>query len=208
MELRQSLWFLIESSTMFKRIKLLLFFFLLTSLTACLIPEKFTASFTVKPDGNYVYKYDGTATHLMAASAIKQKGSLSANEETAFKAEAEKASKSDGVRKASYLGGGRYELSLEKDLKIGQIFELMRIASVTKDKAGVFTIESAELKPKDKQGLSELGIKISGTMNVRLPSNAQVISHNADSTPGLISKDYSWKIGGVDQKPVIKFKLN
>lgn len=67
------------------------------SLTACLVPEKFVASVRFKSDGAYVYKYEGSAVHFMAAAAIKQKGSLAAKDEEGLKRDAEKAAKAPGV---------------------------------------------------------------------------------------------------------------
>ena len=180
---------------------------LAASLAGCLIPEKFSAAVDMKSDGSYTYKYDGTAMHMLAAMAIKKQGALSAKDEAGLKQEADKAAKMPGVRKLDYLGSGRYQVSVDRELKPGQQPDLLKIVSVSKDAAGVFTIAASPLKQKDKDGLKELGIKIGGTLEVRLPANAKVISQNADGTPGLISKAYSWKIGSVDARPEIKFQL-
>lgn len=139
--------------------------------------------------------------------AIKKSGALSSKDEDGLRREAAKASKAEGVRKLSYLGGGRYDVSIERDLQIGQRAEPMNVISVTKDKDGVVTIAPVALSEKDKSGIRELGIKVDGTVEVTLPPNARVISHNASSTPGLFSKAYSWKIGAVEQSPSIKFRL-
>lgn len=192
---------------MFNKFRLLSCFALVLTLAGCLIPEKFTASIAMKSDGSYTYKYDGTAIHALAAAEIKKSGSLSSKDEVGLKQEADKASKAKGVRKISYLGGGRYDLSVERELQIGQQVDVIKVMSVMKDKDGIITIAAAALTPKDQKGLSKLGVKVDGTVEVRLPSNAQVISQNATGTPGLFSKAYSWKIGAVDQRPSIKFKL-
>ena len=190
-----------------KAVRLIAGLALAASLAGCLVPEKFSAAVEMKPDGSYTYKYDGTATHALAAMAIKKQGALTAKDEAGLKQEADKAAKAPGVRKLDYLGSGRYQVSVDRELKPGQQPDLMKIVSVTKDTAGVFTIAGSPLKQKDKDGLKELGIKIDGTLEVRLPANAKVVSQNADGTPGLISKAYSWKIGSVDARPEIKFQL-
>jgi hypothetical protein len=80
---------------------------------------------------------------------------------------------------------------------------------VEKGSDGVITVSSPNISDKDRQELGKLGIKIDGTLDVKLPSGAQVISHNAQSTPymfGLMG-DYSWKIGTPDQRPFIKFRV-
>ncbi len=80
---------------MTSRIKLYFCLFSALCLTACLVPEKFTASFQVKPDGDYIYKYDGTAVHYLAAYSIKQVGSLTPKEEAGLKVDADKMAKAD-----------------------------------------------------------------------------------------------------------------
>lgn len=178
------------------------------ALTGCLIPEKFTASVLMKPDGSYTYKYDGTAIHILAAAAIQKQGSLTAKDEATLKQQAEKASKENGVHKINYLGSGKYDISIEREMQIGQHAEVLNVISVTKNKDGIFTIASNEIKQQDKDKLNQLGININGTAEVRLPSNAKVISHNATGTPGLFNKAYTWKIGGIGQKQNIKFTLS
>lgn len=193
--------------TMFKSVCKISAFFTVISLIGCLVPEKFSASVNVKPDGSYTYKYDGTATHALAVATLKKQGSLSANDEAGLKQEEQKAAKAPGVRKFKYLGAGRYEVTIEQDLTPGQPAALMQVISVTKDKDNVFTVAPAEMKQKDKNTLKDLGIKVDGKAEVYLPSNAKVISQNASGTPSLFSKAYTWNIGAMDQQPSIKFRL-
>ncbi len=178
------------------------------ALTGCLVPEKFNASVTVRPDGAYTYKYQGTAVHMLAAMEIKKSGSLSAKAESQLKADAEKAARAPGVKKLTYQGSGRYEVSLDRDLKAGQRSEILGIASLTKSKDGVYTLSASQLKEKERAELMGLGIKVDGTVEVALPSNAKVLTQNASSTLGLFSKTYSWKVNGYDAKPMMTFTLS
>lgn len=89
-------------------------------LTGCLLPEKFEASVNFKPDGDYTYKYEGTAVHFLAAAAIKDKGGLQAKDEDALKREGEKAAKAPGVRKMAYRGNGRFDVQIDEDVKAGR----------------------------------------------------------------------------------------
>ncbi|RTL45550.1 MAG: hypothetical protein EKK53_05795 [Burkholderiales bacterium] len=182
---------------------------LVGGLAGCLVPESFKASVDVHPDGAYTYRYDGTATHVLAAMQIKQKGPLSTKDEDAMKAEAAKGAKSPGVKKMAYLGAGRFELSTEQELRpeAGNASQIMKMISVRKDKDGSYIASSAEIKAKDLSELKSLGIKIEGTLQVTLPSGAQVLAHNADSTPGLFNKAYVWKIGGPDARPMLRYRL-
>jgi hypothetical protein len=201
--------------SMRKKIRFLACIALSFSLAGCLIPEKFDASVTVNPDGSYRYAYDGTAVVPLAAAEIRQTGALSAGDENGLKQDAEKVNTSriEGLRKFAYLGRGQYDISIDRQLQIGQRAEPMDVVSVTRGKDGIITIAPVALQPKDREGLRELGITVHGTVAVTLPKNAQVVYQNADSAPGSLawmglgSKAYTWNIGNLDQVPVIKFRL-
>lgn len=177
-------------------------------LTACLVPEKFEASVRVQPDGGYTYKYDGTAVHVFAAAAIKEKGRLPENEVAALKREAENATKAPGVKKMAYTGDGRFDVHIEQNLKAGEQVKTLKIFNITRDKDGVFTIGPPAMKQQERAQLMSIGIKVSGKAEVFLPGNATVLMHNASGTPGFFNKAYYWNIGGVDSQPLIKFKLS
>lgn len=177
------------------------------ALSGCLVPEKFQASVQFKPDGGYTYKYNGTAVHFLAAAAIKEKGALPAKDEAGLEREAEKAARAPGVKKMAYTGQGRYDVQIEQDLKPGQQVSTLKLFTITREKDGSFVVAAPAMKDKDRDNLLSLGIKVDGTAEVALPANAKVLSHNADKTPGVFSKAYTWKIGSLDAKPTIRFSL-
>lgn len=182
---------------------------LLAGLLGCLVPEKFEAAIDVRPDGSYSYKYAGTAIHALAAAQLAKTGKLTDKDEAQLKSDADKATRQGhGFRKLDYLGRGKYNVQVEEERKLGQQIESLKILSVTKEKDGAIVIAGQVLKPKDQSELATLGVKIDGSLAVRLPANAKVLETNATGTPGLLSKAYSWKIGSVDQRPSIKFVLN
>ncbi|MBI5926706.1 MAG: hypothetical protein HY836_14040 [Aquabacterium sp.] len=181
---------------------------LTVALSGCLIPEKFTAKVDIKPDASYRYQYQGTAVHMLAAMQIQKAGHLTAKDEAQLKADADKATKADGVKKLTYQGAGQYEVNVDRDVAPGQRSPVLNIVSLVKGKDDAYTLTASELKPKDRDGLMGLGIKVDGTVEVTLPPNAKVISQNATSTPGVFSKAYGWKVNGYDARPVLTFKLN
>ena len=178
-------------------------------LSGCLVPERFSAKVEVQPDASYTFQYSGTAVHALAAAQIKKAGSLSDKDQSGFKMEADKLSKKPDVRRATYKGDGRYELEIESKKKAGESLRMFDIFSVSTDKNGVMTIASNEIKEKEKRELEQLGITINGTLEVRLPKNAEIISQNATSTPNFFGmfSTYSWKIGRIDQRPILKIRL-
>ena len=176
-------------------------------LAGCLVPERFSATVDVQPDTSYMFHYSGTVVHALAAAQIRKTGSLSEKEQTGLKAEAEKLAKNADVRKVVYKGDGRYELVIETTKKAGQPMHMLDIFSVRTDKDGVMTIASKEINEKGKRELAQLGITIDGTLEVRIPKNAEIISHNATSTPTLGFGSYSWKVGRIDQQATMKLRL-
>ncbi|QEL63576.1 hypothetical protein OTERR_01000 [Oryzomicrobium terrae] len=115
--------------------------------------------------------------------------------------------KNKEIRKAIHKGNGRYELEIEQEKLAGQPLKVMEAFSVQTDKTGVMTISSIELKDKEKKEWASLGLTINGTLEVYVPKDVEVLSHNATSTPTLGFGAYSWKIGRIDERPMIKLKF-
>lgn len=176
-------------------------------LSGCLVPEKFASDIDVKSTGAYSFSYTGTAVNALAAAAIKEKGAISAKDDAGLRAEADKMRKDKEVKDVSYLGQGRYKLDYVANREPGKALAFLNIFKVSSDKDGVMTIAATEMKEKDKKQLEQLGMQINGTLNVKLPSNAEVISHNATSTPTFGFGSYSWKIGRIGERPMMKIKF-
>jgi hypothetical protein len=186
-----------------------IFALLATSLlTACLIPEKFTAKIAVNPDASYTVNFNGTMAHVLAFAQKVKGGKLSDKDEQSLKAEADKLSKSPDFKKAVYKGDGRYEIEIVSNKLAEQPYR-MDTFRVETDKEGVMTISAIEVKEKDMKAFSELGIKMDGELEVSLPKNAEIISHNAMSTPSFfgLMGGYSWKIGSINARPMMKVKI-
>jgi hypothetical protein len=180
-----------------------------TLLAGCLIPEKFTAKADIQPDGSYSASYAGTVVHGLAAMQIAKAGRLSANDDASLKREVDKMKRSPDVQSVSYLGNGKYELALAAKREKGKALDLLNILSIKTGKDGIITISSAKIEEKGKKDLSQLGIKVDGTLTVSIPRNAEVIEQNATTTPsffGLVGT-YSWKIGSVEQRPMMRIRL-
>ncbi len=178
--------------------------------SGCLVPEKFDAKADFQADGSYAFTYVGTVVHGMAAMQVAQSGKkMSPQDEKLFQQEAVVLRKKPDVRDVQYKGDGRYQLSLESKRKKGEPLNAFDIFKVRTDKDGVTTVSSADITPRAKAELAQLGIKIDGTFELSLPKSAEVITHNASATPkffGMIG-GYSWKINGVDQRPLVTFRL-
>ena len=178
-------------------------------LTACLVPEKFSAKASFQPDGAYSVTYAGTAVHAMAAMQAAKTGKLTAKDEASLEQEVAKMKRNPDVQSVSYRGNGRYELRLEAKRTKGQALDLLSILKVNTGKDGVITISSPPINEKSRKEMAQLGIKVDGTFDVTLPKNAEIISQNATGTPSFfgLMGTYSWKIGSVEQRPMMKFRL-
>ena len=180
-------------------------------LSGCYFPEKFETKITINPDASYNLKFDGVVAHIMAAVQVFQtKKPLNAKEEDALKAEALKISKSPGVIKASYAGNGRYNITFNENVKPGQKLDMLGMFNVSTDKDGVMTITSAVINDQAKGQIKELGLTISGKLEVVLPKNAVILSSNATSSPTFFGMfgSYSWNIGSIEQAPLMRIRFN
>ncbi len=180
------------------------------ALTGCFIPEKFTASVKMASDGGYSYQYRGLTAFVPALLEMqKSKSGLSSKQEHDLQLQTEKLSKSPDVQKATYTGNGRYDFVIGGARKPGQSANVLDAFHVFTDKEGLINITSVGLKPADKAELQKLGLQIDGKLEVTLPKNAEVVSSNATSTPtffGLFGT-YAWKIGSIEERPMMKIRL-
>jgi hypothetical protein len=186
--------------------KISVILFLSFLLSGCLVPEDFSAEINVAPDASYTFKYSGITAYTVA---MAKKSSLE-RDAAIYRADAEKMMRRPEFKKAEYLNNGRYNLEIEYRKKPGETLKMFDVFSVSTDNSGVTTVTSQLIKPGDRQQIENMGVQIKGRLSVRLPANVEVIEHNADSTPyffGLLG-DYSWHIDGLEQQPLIRFKVN
>lgn len=178
-----------------------------TLLTGCLVPERFTAKVDVHPDASFSYRFEGTAIDAMGMLKLRKQGLLSEKDHQGMVDEAQKMSNEPDVQKAVYNGNARFTLEIAGQRVAGESLRLMDMFSVQTDQDGVMTIAAKPLTDKQKNDFSQLGIHVNGKLKVSVPRNAEVISHNASTTPTLGLGSYSWKIGGLGMRPEIKLRF-
>ncbi len=181
-------------------------------LTGCLVPEKFTASATFAPDGSYRYQFAGTVVNALAVVEIQKNGKLSDKAKADFAKALDKDRQRPGIQKLEPINDTRYTLQYDGDRKLtdsnnNSPFFVFRVSSKDWTTSRTLTVTGPQIKPKDKKELDALNIKPNGTVSLILPANAKVIKHNASSTPGLLSKAYSWNITSLSDQPSIEFQL-
>lgn len=179
------------------------------ALAGCLVPEKFTASASFKPDGSYSYQFDGTVVNALVMMA-KKEGKFSAEDKAKMDAEVAREAQKPGIKKLKALDDTRYELVFDGELKPGRSrdsYVVFRVSDAEWKTRRVLTVSGPPMRPKDQQALDELGIAMQGKISVVLPDGAKVLNHNATGTPGLLSKAYTWQLGSIKDQPSIQFQL-
>ena len=179
------------------------------ALAGCLVPEKFTASASFKPDGSYRYQFDGTVVNALVMMA-KKEGKFSAEDKAKMNAEVAREAQKPGIKKLKALDDTRYELVFDGELKPGRSrdsYVVFRVSDAEWKTRRVLTVSGPPMRPKDQQALNELGIAMQGKISVVLPDGAKVLNHNATGTPGLLSKAYTWQVGSIKDQPSIQFQL-
>ncbi len=177
-------------------------------LSSCFVPERFSAKIIVEPDTSYTFWYSGTVVNPLVAEEIKKGNSLSKEKQILLMGDAGGLLKDPDIKQATYKGDGRYELEIEAKRKPGKPLHMFNLFTVSTGKDGVMTIASSKINANDLRELNKIGIQIDGSLEVKLPKNAEIISHNATSTPmvfGLFG-GYSWKIKQPDQRPILKVR--
>ncbi len=178
-----------------------------TVLTGCYIPEKFTAEVKFTEKGAYSVDFDGTVVNGMALLAkLDTKRPMT---------EAQIQQMEQGTWapykdvKFTYKGDARSQIQTTIRREPGQAVDVLGMLKITTDKNGVTTIRSPKVSAKDKQQLAELGVKINGSFTVELPKNAEVISHNADSTPKFFGMfgAYKWSVADPEKVPMMQVRF-
>lgn len=199
------------NTTVFKRAALLTSAVACLALTGCLVPEKFNASASFKPDGSYRYQFDGTVVNALVLMA-KREGKYTDQDKAKMQAEIEREAQRPGVKKLKALDDTRYELVFDGELKPGKgrngnAYEVFHVSDKDWKTRRVLSVSGPQMRPKDQQMMDELGIAPKGKISIVLPDGAKVLSHNATGTPGLLGKAYTWSVGGIKDRPSIEFQL-
>jgi len=178
-------------------------------LTSCWIPEKFNVNINVKDDGSSSFVYDGVIAFGPALEAAT-KGKLKERDEERLKKKIEKIKKDSNVKKVDYLGKGRYQVLIEKEIALGEHYNLMNFFKINSDKNGTITIKGAKINAKTEKELNSIGAKVEGTINLSIEDGVKIINDNIDNKPkffGLFG-GYSWDITSKSKQPTMTLQTN
>lgn len=188
--------------------KTIIAFAMLFVLTGCFIPEKFHSTVKFSADGAYTFHYDGTVIFALAAAQIKSVGQLQQKDNDDLQKLVIDIKKDKCVKDASYIGNARYHIYMDCTFSSGNPYNpLGGIIKIETEKDGVVVISSPAITEKNIEELRSLGIEVNGTLKIDVPSGINILSENADSKPILGFGGYAWKLGRVDQRPMMRLKF-
>lgn len=180
-----------------------------TILTGCWIPEKFDASIDFKSNGGYTIAFDGTLHHGMMLQAKQDGGSkLPKDADKFLQAEVDQLTRKKGVITAKRVGDTKIEFKATHtaaQFQAGQPFDAIFIR---REPEGIYSVKALAANERDRQAMKKMGLKLDGSLKIKLPSNATVVETNATTKPGVLSSAYKWDIDANTPAPVLRFKLN
>lgn len=167
-------------------------------LAACMVPEKFTATYEIKPNGDYTFVYDGTmvdAVSRMAKSESAQKGA-SMPDQKDIQAMLDEFKADPRVVEFEAQGDETYQARLEEK---GNIKEAGKVYFLSKD-LRCWTLAynpdkntvSLTVSPVKSKDLDKLSIKLDGEFEIS--TDCKILSSTVDLDESLLGSTYSFKI--------------
>lgn len=175
------------------------------SLTACLIPDEYEATIEFAADGSYKYQFDGKMAYAPGQESLVNHGTRPDFNRAEFdkfiagvadlmqnsKEEAVTVSKiDDATITAAIVGEGEAHRSRNIMQAMGEV--VFRGEEVT--------VRTAKWKARDREAMEKL--KLNSRGEICLKTELEVLSHNADEEPSLLSDCYLWNMDVVRSEPV------
>lgn len=167
-------------------------------LAACMVPEKFTAKYEIKPNGDYVFVYDGTLVDALtrmekAESAQKGESGIDPKE---IKAMLDKFKADPRLIEFEERGNDTYQTRMEEQ---GNIKEAGKSYFLSKDlKYWMLSCNSENntvsltVSPLKRKDLDELGLKLEGEFEIS--TDCKILSSTVELSESLLGNTYSFKI--------------
>ena len=166
-------------------------------LAACMVPEKFTAKYEIKANGDYTFVYDGTLVDALSrmdkAKSAQGKPGLDPKE---IKAMLEEFKADPRVVEFEERGEETYQVRMEEQ---GNIKEAGKVYFLSKD-LRCWTLAynpdkntvSLTVSPVKSKDLGELSIKLDGEFEIS--TDCKILSSTVELDESLLGSAYSFKI--------------
>lgn len=167
-------------------------------LAACMVPEKFTAKYEIKPNGDYTFVYDGTlvdALSRMAKAESAQKGS-SMPDQKEIQAMLDEFKADPRLVEFEERGDETYQARLEEKGNIKEAGEVYFLSKDLRCWTLAYNSEkntvSLTVSPLKRKDLDELSIKVDGEFEIS--TDCKILSSTVDLDESLLGNAHSFKI--------------
>ena len=171
---------------------------IILTLAACMVPEKFTAEYEIKPDGGYAFVYEGTMV-----DALSRMARLEAEKEGEDMPAADNLQELVGAFKSDprviefkEVSKETYQVRMEDKGNIKEALTVHFIDDkldywrlIYSAEANTVTLEIAPLKAKD---LDEVQVKIDGSFEIK--TDCEIVSSTVELDESFFSNTYSFKV--------------
>lgn len=167
-------------------------------LAACMVPEKFTAEYEIKPDGDFTFVYDGTmidALTRMGKAKSAQTGEPMPDA-AQMKEMLDEFKADPRVVEFKDLGNETYQVRMEDKGNLKQAGEVhflskeLKFWNLTYDPAAnTVTLAVSQLKSGELDGL---GIKMVGEF--KISTDCKIVASSVKLDESILGNTYSFKI--------------
>ena len=168
------------------------------TLAACMVPEKFTAEYEIKPNGDYAFVYEGTmvdALSRMARLETEKEGEAMPAADNlqelvgAFKSDP-RVTEFKEISKETYQVRMEGKGNIKEDLTVHFIDDKLDYwRLVYSANAETVTLEISPLKSKD---LDEIQVKINGVFEIK--TDCEIVTSTVELDESFFSNTYSFKV--------------
>lgn len=178
--------------------------FLMAVLNGCYFPLRFDIEVELSRQGFYKIIFDGYIVNVPLYQGLVEKKINSKEEAKKVKDVETDITRDSSTKEFKYFQQGRFKVHWEKE---GDITRQKMVTFMRRNAAFLtikyskkrYTIEisSTSLSSEQKAQLRKIGLDMVG--EIRVKTDARVISHNA-TKKGTATKFYIWKINGLNSK--------
>lgn len=168
---------------------------LITLLSGCFYPEKFTLDVDFQDDGAVLLTYEGTTFLHEALTHMRvSKKELTAQENATMVKIAESIAKRPDVQSATYIGNGRFQIKATRSAHKGQLLADMPIFGVFRDldqNTDLLMQTGLNVDPIYK----ELNLAPTGVIRITVPDSATVVSSTTEPKRSMLffgKRTYTW----------------
>jgi len=166
----------------------------------CWLPDEYKGELAIKADASYHASFSGKLTAVEVAAGLAQHKLMEGDVgyTKTMNDEIAKAKRDPGTKSIDPIGAGVVKAVYEADGKLatGKLMYDLLDVQVT---GNTIMIQSIDIAEGNRRGLSQQ-LKLKSQGDICIKTELKVVKSNADSTPGLLSSCYGWKLDALSGK--------